>query len=132
MTPIDWIRNGLAALRPRRWGDDCPGGTPVPEAARCAALDCDSVSLLGLSPGGRGRVTCLAEPDGPGAAKLAALGVLPGIEVAVVQRWPAWVLRLGYAEIAVDEELAALVRVRVEPAGIAPVNQPGLRGDRRP
>jgi len=82
----------------------------VPEANDCEG--CDAVCLTVLAPGQHGSVTCLQQPGGTAAAKLSALGLLPGAEVEVVQRFPAFVLRLGYAEIAMDETLAAMVRVR--------------------
>lgn len=114
MSPVAWLKAGLGALRwnASHWGEDCPGGTPVPAAGRCAGLDCDSVRLLALAEGERGRVTCLEDPGSRAGAKLAALGVLPGIELILVQRSPAFVFRIGYAELAVDEELAGMIRVR--------------------
>jgi DtxR family Mn-dependent transcriptional regulator len=84
----------------------------VPAAARCAAFDCDSVRLTALAEGERGRVTCLEEPGSRPTAKLAALGVLPGAELTVLQRFPAFVFRIGYSELAVDAELAGRIRVR--------------------
>jgi len=106
MTPVEWLR--------RRWGAECPVGTPVPVAERCAAVDCDSVCLTALAEGERGRVTCLHDPGGSPARKLAAIGVLPGVEVVLVQRSPAFVFRMGHAEFAVDAELAGHIRVRRE------------------
>ena len=105
MTPVEWLR---------RWGAECPAGTPVPAEERCAAADCDSVRLAALHPGERARVTCLEAPGGSAARKLAAIGVLPGVEVVLVQRSPAFVFRMGHAEFAVDAELAGHVRVRRE------------------
>jgi len=43
---------------------------------------------------------------------VAALGALPGIELELVQRFPAFVFRIGYAEVAVDTKLAESIRVR--------------------
>lgn len=106
MTPVEWLR--------RRWGAECPVGTPVPTAERCQGVDCDSVCLTALAEGQTARVTCLADPGGAAARTLAAIGVLPGIEVVLVQRSPAFVLRMGHAEFAVDAELAGHVRVRRE------------------
>ncbi len=40
------------------------------------------------------------------------MGVLPGARLLLVQRYPAFVFRLGYAELAVDRLLAARIRVR--------------------
>lgn len=94
------------------WGALCPDGTPVPTIERCAGVDCDSMPLTALAEGEVARVTCLADPGGPAARKLAALGVLPGVEVVLVQRAPAFVFRIGHAEFAVDAELAGHIRVR--------------------
>ncbi len=98
----------------RPWGADCPVHRPVPEPDRCAASDCDSVPLAALAEDERARVTCLDEADVGALRKLAAMGVLPGAEVTLIQRSPVFVFRLGYAEFAVDAELAARVRVRRE------------------
>ena len=114
MTAADWIRQGLAALAPRVWGRDCPRGTPVPLAGPCA--DCDSVRVTELGEGESARVSCLEEPGSPVALRLAAAGVLPGAEVRLVQRWPAYVVRIGFAELALDGAAARHVRVRREPA----------------
>jgi len=107
MTPVEWLR--------RRWGAECPVGTPVPTVERCGAVDCDSVRLTALVEGQAARVTCLEDPGAPAARTLAAIGVLPGVEIVLVQRSPAFVFRMGHAEFAVDAELAGHIRVRREP-----------------
>lgn len=113
MTGAEWLRRWTDSRAPARgWADDCPAGLPVPEDAGCAATDCDSVCLVLLEPGARACVTCLQRPGSAAAATLGALGVLPGLELELIQRSPAFVLRIGYAEIALDAELAAIVRVR--------------------
>ena len=96
-----------------KWAEECPVGTPVPSDERCLGAACDSVSLVVLAEGERGRVTCLDDPGGA-ATPLAAMGVVPGAELELVQRFPAFVFRIGYAEFAVDEGLAGLIRVRRE------------------
>lgn len=106
------IRNGLARLGRGDWRDSCPGGPPVPERHRCAAAHCDSVPLTSLHPGESGTVTCLDRPEHPTTFKLAALGVLPGTRLDLIQCRPGYIFRVGYAELALDAELAARVRVR--------------------
>jgi len=103
MTPVEWLR--------RRWGAECPDGTPVPTLERCTGVDCDSIRLSALGEGATARVTCLEDPGGSAARKLAAFGVLPGVEIVLLQRSPAFVFRMGYAEFAVDAELAGHIRV---------------------
>lgn len=106
MSPVEWLRGRWA------WGAECPTGTPVPTAERCERVDCDSVPLTALAEGQAGRVTCLEDPGAAAARTLAAIGVLPGVAVVLVQRSPAFVFRIGHAEFAVDAELAGHVRVR--------------------
>jgi DtxR family Mn-dependent transcriptional regulator len=110
MTAADWIRQGLAGLIPRAWGRECPRGLPVPLPVPCA--DCDSVRLTDLATNECARVSCLEEPGGSIAIRLAGAGVLPGTEVRLLQRWPAFVIGMGFAELALDAEAARHVRVR--------------------
>ena len=113
MGATEWLRRWMMSRVPTRgWGNDCPAGLPVPGEKGCADTNCDSIALTTLDPGERARVTCLARPGEVAAVKLSALGVLPGREVEVIQRFPAFVLAMGYAEIAIDETLARTIRVR--------------------
>ena len=113
MSPVAWVRTRLALLG-GAWGEGCPAGAPVPAAERCEAVHCEAVRLTALAPGERGRVTCLDAPDGPGGRRLAALGILPGVEMLLLQRSPVFVFRIGHAEFAVDEQLADGIRVQRE------------------
>jgi DtxR family Mn-dependent transcriptional regulator len=103
------IRNGLRFLT--GWEESCPAGEPIQEQHKCESACCPSLPVTTLPLGGSGVVSCLTDPDHPRAARLASLGILPGIPVRLVQAYPAYVLRVGFAEIALDFELARLVRV---------------------
>jgi len=104
------IADGLGWSFQPTWTDSCAAGAPVPDDG-CAGLDCDSISLSDLQPGERGTVSCLQHPGDQAAWKLAAMGVLPGAELRVIQRYPAYVFRIGHAEFAIDEAMAGHVRV---------------------
>lgn len=108
------LKNGLARLGVAEWRESCPVGPPVPEPHLCAAADCDSIPLTLLRPGDSGTVTCLQRPEEASTFKLAALGILPGTRLDLVQRTPGYVFRVGYTELALDAELAARVRVRLD------------------
>ena len=104
------LRRGLMALA--GWEEACPeGGPPVPELHKCDSGCCPSHPVTTLEAGGAGVVSCLTDPDHPRAARLAALGILPGTPVRLLQSHPAYVLRVGFAEIALDHDMAHLVRV---------------------
>ena len=47
-----------------------------------------------------------AATEGGALRKLLALGLLPGVEVEVERRWPAVVVRIGFATVALDAGLA--------------------------
>lgn len=74
-------------------------------------------TLLELQPGERATVAGLEDPASAEGRALASLGVLPGVAVEVVQRYPAWIVRVDHAEIAFDDALAA--GVRLVPGGTA-------------
>ncbi len=93
------------------WKDACRAGAPVPETGGCHGVDCHSVRLDTLRPGAVGAVSCLEEPWTSAAGKLAGLGILPGVRLHLVQRFPAYVVRLGRTELALDRELARHIRV---------------------
>ena len=68
-------------------------------------------TLASLEPGERATIRRLAAPSGADLRRLLALGLLPGVEVEVERRWPAVVVRLGFATVALDVGLAAGVVV---------------------
>jgi Fe2+ transport system protein FeoA len=101
------------------WKDSCEGGAPVAVTGGCPGIDCHSVRLTTLRPGDHAAVSCLEEPWTGDAAKLAGLGILPGVRLRLLQRYPGYVLQLGRTQIAIDEVLAARVRVRLDPVPAA-------------
>lgn len=109
MTIVERVRQTLMGVA--GWSEACDAGAPVPDSEECS--DCGSVRLTTLGRGARGSVSCLEQPWTPEAAKLSALGILPGVRLRVVQRSPAWVLRMGRTEIALDDHLASRIRVLV-------------------
>ena len=68
-------------------------------------------TLASLEPGERATVRRLAASSAADLRKLLALGLLPGVELEVERRWPAVVVRMGYATVALDSGLAERVVV---------------------
>jgi Fe2+ transport system protein FeoA len=62
--------------------------------------------------GQSGEVVTLEAPDQAGFRRLFALGLVPGVRVTLLQRFPAYVFTAGRTVIAMDEEMARTVRVR--------------------
>lgn len=93
-------------------GDErCLEGKRVPRTPECDP-DCEAMPLSELIVGGRGTVSCLDDPGGLHARKLAAMGILPGTDVELLQRSPVYVIRMGHSDFAVDAVLAERIRVR--------------------
>lgn len=97
----------------------CPHGKPIPRGACCAQMR-DSlprliVPLAGLQPGQQGHIAYIRMNNPNRLQKPMAMGVLPGVEVRLLQRSPSFVFEAGHSQFAVDEEIAANVYVRVTP-----------------
>lgn len=63
-----------------------------------------------LKVGDRVRVASVNIDNKKHLRKLAAFGVLPGAEVEVLQVTPAYVIRIGYTELALDQDIALGIR----------------------
>jgi len=72
-----------------------------------------SQPLSALAPGQRATIRRLAAGSPAALRKLLALGLLPGVELEVERRWPAVVLKLDCATVALDAALAGAVLVAV-------------------
>jgi Fe2+ transport system protein FeoA len=93
------------------------GCTMCGSTAGCAGCPIASgfylpVTLDTVRPGARAVVQRLATERGGDLRRLLALGILPGVELEVERAWPAMVLRIGYATVALDAQLAAGVVVQ--------------------
>ena len=89
----------------------CLTGERVPDETGCAALHCEATSLTDLTVGDFARITCLDAAHCQTATKLAAMGILPGARIQLMRRRPVYVFRIDFAEFAVDETLAGVIRV---------------------
>lgn len=92
----------------------------------------NAVPLTLLAEGERVRVMALARVEDAATAHLFAAGVLPGAELTLLQRYPAFIFVIGHTEFAVDAELAGRIQVQGEPrqeSHRAAVHL-GLAGDR--
>lgn len=70
-----------------------------------------TLPLTALRVGEAGFVRELRLHDKTVAQKLLALGVVPGARVKLVQRFPTYVILIGFTQIAIDHHIARSVRV---------------------
>jgi len=96
---------------------ECPHGKPIPEGECCRRKDRESDRLVArlteLPAGADGRVAYLADVRNSQVSELIAVGLLPGVRVRVVRKFPAYVLSVGESELAIDKDLAHAVYMRV-------------------
>lgn len=60
------------------------------------------LKAIDLKPGDKVKIFAVNDADNKNVRKLAVFGVLPGAEVEVLQIKPAYVIRIGHTELALD------------------------------
>jgi DtxR family Mn-dependent transcriptional regulator len=100
----------------------CPHGKPIPPGDCCGAFRRTVRPLVTGLPsfdlGARGRIVFIAPRFHDRMDRLAALGVIPGSQIRLHQRSPAFVIEVGETTIALDPEIAGEIFVKpvAEPA----------------
>lgn len=107
----------------------CPHGKPIPPGGCCDAFHRTVRPLVTGLPhfdlGARGRIVFIAPRYHDRMDRLAALGVIPGSEIRLHQRSPAFVIEVGETTIALDPEIASEIFVKpVEARALVPAPAP--------
>jgi DtxR family Mn-dependent transcriptional regulator len=95
----------------------CPHGKPIPQGECCRQVR-ESVPRLiaplsDLEGGEGGQIAYIQMSNPQHLQKLMAMGVLPGIPIRLLRRFPSFVFEAGYSQFAVDEEIAGDIFVRL-------------------
>jgi len=94
----------------------CPHGKPIPQGNCCKKLSHNVkplvVPLDDLDPGSKGRIVFISPKDHGRMDRLSTLGIVPGTEITLHQKKPAFVIRSGETELALDPEIAREIYVR--------------------
>lgn len=95
----------------------CPHGSPIPLGPCCKEHRNSYMKLIStlaaMEDGERGIIAYLHTGQKGKLERLLALGVLPGQQIALIQKFPSFVFRLGETEMAVDKDLASSIHVRL-------------------
>ena len=96
----------------------CPHGKTIPQGSCCAdnrtSVERAVSPLSNLNPGQRGSIAYVLSRDSETLQKLMAMGVLPGMSIELVRRFPSYVFQVGNTQFAVDTSVADEVYVRIE------------------
>lgn len=68
-----------------------------------------------MHPGIETEIIAVRPRDKKVLHKLTALGLLPGVRVRLLRRFPCYLIELGHMQIALDRELASAIVVRPTP-----------------
>ncbi|MFA5042900.1 MAG: metal-dependent transcriptional regulator [Kiritimatiellia bacterium] len=95
----------------------CPHGKPIPEGECCRKSKENigkTVSALDrLDVNQKGKIAYIHTKDRDKLQKLMAMGVLPGITINSIQKYPSYVFQIGQSQFAIDKELASSIYVRL-------------------
>ncbi|MBI5700152.1 ferrous iron transport protein A [Candidatus Saganbacteria bacterium] len=69
--------------------------------------------LVELKCGQKGKIASVHTKNHEALKKLMAMGILPGIKINLIQKFPSYVFQLGQSQYAVDKELAECILVRI-------------------
>ncbi len=70
--------------------------------------------LTNLPPGQEAKVTQITSQDAGRLARLSAFGLVPGSRITLQQCNPAYVVRVGETEVALDRDVVSEIIVRLE------------------
>lgn len=108
----------------------CPHGKPIPPGKCCEqmleAAERLIAPLCDLQPGQRGQIAYIRMDEPKRLQKLMAMGILPGVPVSLLRRFPSFVFEAGYSQFAVDKDIAADIYVRLTPESA--VSSPEVAG----
>ncbi|WP_312203689.1 FeoA family protein [Anaerospora hongkongensis] len=69
------------------------------------------IPILNMQDGQEGTIAELATQDKDILRKLMSMGILPGVGVKVIMKYPSVVLQAGYTQVALDSGIASVVVV---------------------
>lgn len=95
----------------------CPHGKSIPPGECCLKLKqtIEKVfsSLSNLRTGQKGRVAYIHTQDHKKLEKIMAMGILPGMNITLIEKYPSFVFQVGHSQFAIDEDLAGAIYLRL-------------------
>jgi DtxR family Mn-dependent transcriptional regulator len=96
----------------------CPHGSPIPRGECCRSKTEDATrvvsALADMATGDSGVIAYIQSQRHEHLHRLMTMGALPGAPIALRQRFPSFVFDLGNGQVAVDEDTARDIYVRLD------------------
>ena len=93
----------------------CPHGRAIPQGKCCKErkrkLESLVMPLSELRKGQGGKIAYIHTNDRAMLRKVMAMGALPGLSIALVQRFPSYVFQIGESQFAIDKNMAEQIQV---------------------
>lgn len=70
------------------------------------------ISLSSVKTGEKGTVSGLRTIDPSLINKLMALGIMPGIEIQLEQKFPSYIIKIGRTRATIDQETARQIYIQ--------------------
>jgi DtxR family Mn-dependent transcriptional regulator len=88
----------------------CPHGNSIPKGECCTTVQNKAervvVALSELEPNREAKIAYIHTHEQRTLQKLIAMGITPGMQVSLIQKYPTYVFQIGHGQFAVDEEIA--------------------------
>ncbi|OGF46392.1 MAG: hypothetical protein A2452_00925 [Candidatus Firestonebacteria bacterium RIFOXYC2_FULL_39_67] len=95
----------------------CPHGTKIPEGKCCKERGIKDIRVMAplslVKPGEKGKISYIQSEDKDKLQTIMAMGILPGMEIALLQNFPSYLFKVGNSQFAVDENIAKDVFIRI-------------------
>ena len=94
----------------------CPHGNPIPPGECCIEArrqgEPGIVALTELKSSECGEIAYLSASDDKKMQKLMSMGVLPGSQLVLMQKFPSYIFKVGHSQFAIDDTLAREIHIR--------------------
>ncbi len=95
----------------------CPHGNPIPRGKCCVenrkVIEPIFIPLTHVPINTTGKVVSITVEESRAEHILASLGLIPGVEIKVVQRVPSFIVEIDETVVALDKDLAERVYIRI-------------------
>jgi len=70
------------------------------------------MALSSVKTGKKGIISCLKTEDEALMRKLMALGIMPGINIELEQKFPSYIIKIGRTRATLDQETATRIYIQ--------------------
>ena len=95
---------------------ECPHGLPIPTGGCCAKAETEVESIVfplqRLSRGEEAKVAYINTQTHPRLHKLMSFGIVPGVQIKLLQKSPSFVIQVDETQVALEEYIARDIYVR--------------------